>query len=154
LKLHLMRHGHAHSVSEARVRSDAERPLSSEGVKMVREQAEFLLSKGARPSLILHSPLRRAVETAKTLAEVLKPKTVELFIPLANTLPAPQLLDSVLERAKGVDELVCVGHQPQLGELAQMLARAPFLINPGGEVSLKLEGEAVSTLWSRNPDEV
>jgi len=67
-RLYLMRHGHAPSPSEAGVATEALRPLSEKGRSDARRIAAELVKRGARPALILHSPLARAVQTAQAAA--------------------------------------------------------------------------------------
>lgn len=157
MKLYILRHGHAPGLSEAKVASDAERPLSEVGRADVRSAVQEILRRGGRPSLILHSPLRRAADTAREAAAILKPaEGTEMFPPLANELPGPLLWDRLRERCAKTSEVLAIGHQPQLGELAACLAGTSFAIKTAGLVALELEpGPNGSTmaLWSRNPEE-
>jgi len=153
-RLYLMRHGHAPSPSEAGVATDALRPLSEKGRSDARRIAAELVKRGARPALILHSPLARAVQTAQAAAEVLKPaRGVEVFRPLDNTLPAPSVLQALEKGARDEDEVLAVGHQPQLGELASLLAGEPFEIRPAGVVAIDLAAKPQAA-WSLNVDEL
>ena len=116
---------------------------------------ELLSRRGGRPSLILHSPLRRAEETAKEAASVFKPAPpLERFLPLSNVIGGPELLALLRERLAQVEEALIVGHQPQLGELAALLAKSLFTISPGGLIALDLAREGAEVAWSRNPEEL
>jgi len=66
MRLMLMRHGDALDT-----RPDAHRALSPVGKSKVRANAMRLLEAPWRPSVIIHSPLRRAVETAELVANCL-----------------------------------------------------------------------------------
>ncbi|MFT7133212.1 MAG: phosphohistidine phosphatase [Cyclobacteriaceae bacterium] len=66
MRLMLMRHGDA-----LNTRPDARRELSAVGMSEVRANAMRLLEAPWRPSVIIHSPLRRAVETAELVAKCL-----------------------------------------------------------------------------------
>lgn len=152
MKLFLLRHGQSPSASEAGVSTDAERPLSPKGRADALDSAKEILAKGGKPTLILHSPLRRAVETAAAAAEVLKPARGTLsFDALANALPPPELQEALSPHLRA-GELLAVGHQPQLGELACHLCRQVFDLRPAGVIALDApkSGEA-KLLWSRNP---
>ncbi len=155
MRLYILRHGHAPGVSEARVASDAERPLSESGRQDVRAAASEILERGGRPALILHSPLRRAAETAREAAAVLKPaQGVELFSPLSNELPGPELWSRLEKRCADIEEVLAVGHMPQLGELAACLCGTSFAIKTAGLVALETHPNgSMAALWSRNPEE-
>lgn len=152
-RLFLMRHGNALSTSEAGVGADALRPLSEKGRRDVPRMAAELSRREGRPSLILHSPLRRAAETAGLAAAVLKGTEPEPFQPLDNTLAPDQVLEHLEERARAAASVLAVGHQPQLGEVAAMVARAVLELRPGGVVALEL-GSKPRLLWSLNPEEL
>jgi phosphohistidine phosphatase len=154
MKLYVMRHAHAPSIADAGVRSDAERPLSDKGHADARAQAQKLAGSGAKPRLILHSPLRRAVETAREAAEVLGVPARE-FVPLSNEM-GPQDLSSQLSAPLAEkDELLIVGHQPQVGELAAWLSGQLFDFKPAGVVALQIDGgpsaKSARLIWAQNP---
>lgn len=157
MKLYVMRHGHSPTVQEAGVKSDVDRPLSDKGHADARSQAKRLLDKGARPGLILHSPLRRAVETAGEAASVLGVEA-RAFEPLSNELGpdalAAQLAPVLAERG----ELLIVGHQPQVGELAAWLSAQAVDFKPAAVAAFELQDapapRKAALLWSAPPGSV
>jgi len=149
--LYLMRHGHSPTCAEARVKTDAMRPLSDKGRADARRAAEAVLKRGGRPALILHSPLLRAVQTAAAAAAALK-APAEAFVPLDNTLPPQEVLDALRKRAAGVEEVLAVGHQPQIGELAALLTGRSFEFRPAGMVAVECGAEP-RALWSLSPED-
>lgn len=150
-RLYLMRHGHSPSTQEARVPKDALRPLSDKGRADARAIAAEIARRGGKPSLILHSPLTRAVQTAAEAASVLKPAGgAVVFQPLDNTKPAEELARELAERAASVDELLAIGHQPQIGELVALLGGKTFDMTPATVVALEL-GPSPRPLWSASP---
>jgi phosphohistidine phosphatase len=152
-RLYLMRHGHAPGTAEAGVPRDELRPLSDRGRRDARRMAGELKRHGGRPALILHSPLVRAVQTAAAAAEALQPASgAEPFAPLENVVSPEELLEALQERADGVDEVLAVGHQPQLGELAALLTRAVHELRPAGLIAVEF-GAAPRLLWTASPDE-
>ncbi|MBI4375335.1 MAG: phosphohistidine phosphatase SixA [Elusimicrobia bacterium] len=154
MKLYLLRHGHAPAAHDAGVATDDQRPLSDEGREGVRLVAGELRKRGGRPGLILHSPLRRAKETAEVAQAVLKPvQGARLFNPLANAMPASALLDELRPELDRTHELLAVGHQPQLGELASLLCGRVFELRPGGLIAIELSDGAAQTLWACNPSD-
>ncbi|MFI5350148.1 MAG: site-2 protease family protein [Elusimicrobiota bacterium] len=151
-KLYLMRHGHSPTSAEAGVKSDALRPLSDKGRRDAKLMAGEILKRGGRPSLLLHSPLLRAVQTAGDAALALK-APAEPFPLLDNTRPAEEVLAALEKRAAAVDELIAVGHQPQIGELAALLTDRILEIRPAGVVAIEWAPEP-RLLWTLNADEL
>lgn len=150
-RLYLMRHGHAPTAAEARVGTDALRPLSEKGAADAARCAADIAARGGRPDLILHSPLRRAVQTAAAVAAVLKPaRGTELFAPLDNSLPADEVLAALLARGNEASEVLAIGHIPQLAELATSLTKALYEIHPAGVVAVELEPKP-RLLWTSEP---
>lgn len=150
-RLYLMRHGHSPSTAEAGVTKDALRPLSDQGRKDARFMAAELLRRGAAPGLILHSPLLRAVQTAGETASVLKPaKGAEPFLPLDNSRPAEEVEKELSARGASVDEVLAVGHQPQIGEIAALLSGEEFEMRPATIIALELSPQP-RVLWTAGP---
>ena len=151
-RLYLMRHGHAPTPAEAGVKSDALRPLSDKGRLDARRMAEEIGRRGGLPSLVLHSPLIRAVQTGQAAAAALKIEAAE-FAALDNTLPAHEVFAALQKRAAGAEEILAVGHQPQIGELAASLVDRIFEIYPAGLVAVEWAPEP-RLLWALNVDEL
>jgi phosphohistidine phosphatase SixA len=139
VKLYVMRHGHSPSAAEAKVAGDAERPLSDRGRADVRAQAQALRDAGGKPAVILHSPLRRAAETAAEASAVLG-VAARPFGPLANQMGPDDLALELAAPLAKAGELLAVGHQPQVGELCAWLAGRLFEFKPAGLVALELDG--------------
>ncbi len=156
MRLYLLRHGRSPSAAEAGVAKDFDRPLSDLGRADVRKAARHLGERGARPVLILHSPLQRAFETAREAASAIKPAPeLEAFAPLANKLSAEDLAGRLRQRCHDLSEVLAVGHQPQLGELVAVLSQALFNLKPAGLVALELKDDgSASFLWAVNPEEL
>lgn len=125
--IYLMRHGIA--ADPAPGMSDADRALTPEGVRKTARVAAGLAKLGVKPDLILSSPLRRAEETAHLVADALDGRAaVELFPPLSPGV-APSDLIKQLRAHRRASELLLVGHQPDLGELASyLLTGTPRLV--------------------------
>jgi phosphohistidine phosphatase len=156
MRLYLLRHGKAPSAAVAGVAKDFDRPLSDAGRADVRKAARHLAKRGARPALILHSPLKRAAETATEAAAVLKPaRGLEPFKPLSNEISAEDLAERLRQRCQGLPEVLAVGHQPQLGELVAVLSKAIFSLMPAGLVALEVRDDGgASFLWAVNPEDI
>ena len=117
--IYLMRHGIA--AEPAAGMNDADRALTAEGIRKTTRVAVGLSKLGVKPGLILSSPLRRAEETARLVADVLTPRSaVELYPPLAGGFSAADVIKG-LRPHRQAQELLLVGHQPDIGELASYL---------------------------------
>lgn len=152
-RLYLMRHGHSPTTMEAGVAKDALRPLSDQGRTDARWMAAELARRGCAPTLILHSPLLRAVQTAAEMATVLKPSSGrEEFDALDNTRPAEEVERALAARAASVDEVLAVGHQPQIGEIISLLGKASFEMRPATIVAIELS-PMPRVLWAMSPEQ-
>jgi phosphohistidine phosphatase len=156
MKLYILRHGESPAAADAGVARDFDRPLSEQGRRDARRAARLLAERGAKPELILHSPLVRAAQTAEEAAGVLKPVGgLEAFPPLANALSAEALSQELRRRSQDLGEIMAVGHQPQLGELVESLSQAVFNLRPAGLAVLELKDEGpASFLWACNPEDL
>lgn len=151
-RLYLMRHGHSPTTMEAGVSKDALRPLSDLGREDARHMAARLAEMGCAPGLILHSPLLRAVQTAAEIASILKPAGGrELFEALDNTRPAEEVEIALSARGASVDEVLAVGHQPQIGEVAALLGGSSLEFRPATIVAVELSPKP-RVLWAMSPE--
>jgi phosphohistidine phosphatase len=117
--LYLIRHGIA--ADPAPGMSDADRALTPDGVRKTTQVAVGLQKLDVTPDLILSSPLRRAEQTAHLIADVLAPSVgVQLYPPLAGGAAVEEIVKG-LRAAHRARQIVMVGHQPDLGELASYL---------------------------------
>lgn len=139
MKLIIVRH--AEAVERSPEVSEEWRFLTGEGRVFFRKTARTMLEKGISPDLILTSPLIRAVQTADILAE-----TLSYTGPLiATNKLAPGFdvtdLDDILTQHGSANELVLVGHEPDLSDLvASLLSLASNIkFKKGTAVMLKLD---------------
>src|SRR5208283_1167049 len=114
--LYLVRHGIAVDREDPDCPPDAERPLTKKGVEKARLVLEGLLQLGAKPEIIISSPLLRAWQTAEIAAAVLhyakdKIRRTEALLPDAD----PAVLTKELARLSA-GEVLCTGHAPHLDE--------------------------------------
>ncbi|HET6421284.1 MAG TPA: phosphohistidine phosphatase SixA [Geobacteraceae bacterium] len=134
MKLIIIRH--AEAVAKTPDVSEEWRYLTPEGRVFFRKTARTMVEKGVSPDLILTSPLIRAVQTADILAETLSYDGPLLAV---NDL-APGFditdLENILAEYRSVNELVLVGHEPDLSDLIVSL------FSPGSGVKFK-KGTAV-----------
>lgn len=151
-RVYLMRHGHSPSANEAGVKHDALRPLSAKGRADAERVARALAERGGKPRRVLHSPLLRAIQTAEAAAAALG-VPAERLQALDNTLPADEAFAALNDRANGDEEVLAVGHQPQVGEIAAYLVEQVFEFRPAGLVALELVPKP-RVLWAFNADDL
>lgn len=125
MQVYLLRHGIAEENRAGE--SDADRQLTAEGRRKLRETLRTVAEADAKPSLILTSPLLRAVQTAEIAKSVLRAKTtlVETKVLLPSTNPEP-VWDEIRVH-KDEPELMLVGHDPLFTNLAGYLLGFPAL---------------------------
>jgi phosphohistidine phosphatase SixA len=130
LRVYLVRHGEA-----APGEPDDLRSLTAAGRTAASDLGRRLAAEGARPTVVLTSPLLRARETAGELAKALACEA-EADERLAPGATAESVVATVAGRG---DEVVVVGHQPDCGRIAAALSGGsapPF--PPGGLAVLEL----------------
>ena len=131
----LFRHGIA-AEREAWEGNEMDRPLTEKRAKRVIQAAKGLLSLGIRPTHLVTSPLVRAQETATLLQEGfgarVSTKICDELLPDAPPATILPLLDVLPPRSC----VICVGHEPYLGEAAGLL----LFGKPTAGLSLKKAG--------------
>jgi phosphohistidine phosphatase len=115
----LLRHGIAEEGGAGL--PDSERALTAEGKKKLRDVLKIAAGSDVSPSLILSSPYRRALETARIAADELGYKSDVLRT--RALLPSASPHDAWQEIRTHRDEpaLLLVGHEPLFGLLAAYL---------------------------------
>jgi phosphohistidine phosphatase len=125
MEIYLLRHG----IAEDRRNSgtDAERPLTAEGKEKLRRVLDRARSAGVEPSLMLSSPLVRAVQTAELAAEVLgyKGKIVRTDALLSEA--TPEALWAEVRSRRGEEAVLLAGHEPHLSTSVAYLLGTPTL---------------------------
>jgi phosphohistidine phosphatase len=119
-RLLLLRHAKS-SWKEAGL-ADRERPLNKRGRRACKLLRINLAELGLRPGLILCSPARRTVETLERIAPALGEGTETRYEERLYDASAAGLLELLRETDDDVGELLLVGHNPGIAELAAMLA--------------------------------
>ena len=119
MEIYILRHG----IADARRagRADSERKLTDEGKEKLRLVLARARKAGVAPSLILTSPLVRAVETAEVAAQVLgytgEIEKTEALVPSSSC----RLVWRVLRGRTEEHAVLLSGHEPLLGETASYL---------------------------------
>lgn len=100
---------------------DSQRPLTAKGAEKTRQAAEGLDRVKLAPTHVLSSPFLRAKETAKLVRDAFRLRgELQLCDELLPDSPPDKLLvllNSLPEHAC----VICVGHEPHLGEAAGLM---------------------------------
>lgn len=144
MQVYLLRHGAAEE--ERSGLSDAERGLTQDGRRKLRQTLQTASQADIRPTLMLTSSLKRAVQTAELAQEVLNYKgelvRTEALMPNSSV----QEVWNEIRVHSGEPVIMLVGHNPQFGELAGYLLGAPELqIDVKKGSLLRIDFEAVSS---------
>lgn len=115
MEIYLIRHAHALDGED-----DAVRPLSAKGREQVRRIGRFLRRSGAlQAKEFWHSPLVRAVDTARRVVKRLK---IRANLRMVNGLLHDDDPALMVRRLNAVRRPVAVvGHEPHLSALASLL---------------------------------
>jgi phosphohistidine phosphatase len=124
----LVRHGIAVGADEWEG-TEENRPLTAKGKRRALQVAEGLAALDCKPTHLFTSPFVRAYDTAKLLRAVVCPALkIEAREELAVGSDPEQVLG--LFRTLPTDAVVvCVGHEPLLGEVASLLLCGKSLAN-------------------------
>jgi phosphohistidine phosphatase len=138
-QLWLLRHAEAEPHG---ARSDADRRLTSRGVRQARAAGIALERLGARFDAVLVSPKARARETAEHATgtwSAEQRERVRSYPPLGGGFDVRQALDA-LSAIPADGRLLLVGHEPDLSRLAGDLTGGVVDLKKGGVAVLRLEG--------------
>ncbi len=141
MELYLLRHGIAEDAAISR--RDADRALTPEGKKRLREILKVALEAELRPTLILSSPYKRAKDTAaiavKSLGYTADVLETNALVPNAH----PNELWEEVRMHKSEAKLLLVSHEPLLSMAASLLLNSSGLrvdFKKGAIMRIDLEG--------------
>ena len=140
MEVYILRHGIAEKTRAGG--SDAERALTREGRQKLRQVLRLARSAEVNPSLILTSPLVRAVQTAEVAAEIFAYRHAVVRTDALLPSASPQEVWQELRSHKNEPELLLVGHEPLLSQAASHLLGTPGLrieLKKAGLVRLSLD---------------
>ncbi|MDJ0634945.1 MAG: phosphohistidine phosphatase SixA [Xenococcaceae cyanobacterium MO_188.B29] len=143
MEIYLIRHGIA--AERGTYDQDEERPLTNKGINKTTLVAKKLAAVGLKFDLILTSPLVRAYQTAEILQQIgLNPK-IAISQSLSPNGNIQEWLDSLKKEFSSVNsdyKLALVGHQPDLGNWAEMLVwgsiKEQIIVKKAGVIGLKI----------------
>ena len=141
MRIYILRHGIAEDAPPGG--ADADRALTQEGKQKLRGVLERARQAGIRPSLILTSPLKRAVETAEIAASILHGADDLIRTNALGPSGTPERVWKEI-RARKTDEILIAGHEPLLSTLVAFLLGCDTLVvrmKKGALVSVDVEAE-------------
>jgi phosphohistidine phosphatase len=145
MNLYFMRHGIAVDRADSSAGSgDRERQLTPKGIKRMNKAAKGLTALSLTFDRILTSPLERARQTAKIVAQTLQLENrVEEVEQLSPEQSAQDLL-SALVPYSDQKQILLVGHEPQLSNTISVLlsgtAGAEIRLKKGAMCCLEVDG--------------
>lgn len=147
VQLYILRHGEAGKQIQSG-RKDSERPLTVAGQEEVAEIAKALSKLNVSLDFVATSPLRRARQTAETVARVIKVKkgSVEEWSELKPEGKRPELYRR-LSQFKPESSVLVVGHEPYLSTMVGEIVFG----SSTGRIVLKKAGLAKITVTAFQP---
>lgn len=144
MNLYFMRHGIAVDRADGVSANDRSRTLTPKGIKRIQREAAGMLRLSLSFDRILSSPLERARQTAKIVAQALQmDDRLEEFAQLAPDQSVRALL-SGLSAYADKKQILLVGHEPLLSRTVSFLlsekAGANIQLKKGGLCCLELDG--------------
>ncbi len=117
--VYLLRHANADTPAPP----NDDRVLTEKGHAQSRQVAEFCLSHGLRPAVILTSPLHRAHQTAEPVAQALGGEL--LVAPWLASGMHPETAVEELRAYRSFESVMLVGHEPDFSRLGAHLLGLP-----------------------------
>ncbi|MEA3410466.1 MAG: histidine phosphatase family protein [Pseudomonadota bacterium] len=143
---------HAKSSWKDAALDDADRPLNKRGKRDAPEMGKRLAKLGAKPSVIISSPAKRARKTAWTIAQALgypRGKVVER--PAVYLATVDDLLSVLGGIDKEIREVILVGHNPGITNLANFLTGEDIYNIPTcGVARIRFEDDDWASLGPRS----
>jgi len=142
MELYLLRHGVAAERDEWQGKDDELRPLTPKGIARMEAEAKTLKRFDLKVDEIVSSPLTRAVQTAKIVADALNLKVVE------SQLLKPgfdqKTLATLLREHGSAQHIMVVGHEPDFSNVIGQIIG-------GGDGEMRKGGIACCELSSTQP---
>jgi len=144
--LYLIRHAPAEDAAFTGTR-DFDRPLTSAGRTLAKQQAEQLVERGIHLDGLIGSTALRAWQTAEVVANTLNlPESRCVKWPILYSAKVPELV--AVRVSKSWNTVAIVGHNPSLSLLAQYLVKGyEVSIPPAGIIGISFPVN--QWLWPR-----
>jgi len=144
VEIYLLRHGAAED--RAVTGRDGDRRLTEEGRDRLRRVLERGHEAGVQPSLILSSPLKRAVETAEIAARELGYEGRILRVDALTPESSPLAVWEEIRRHRDEPAILLAGHEPLFSAtVAWMLGSTRSMIEFRKGALVRIDVERVGT---------
>lgn len=130
MEIYILRHGIAEVAKPGQ--ADSSRRLTAEGKDKLLRILGCARKAGVRPAVVLSSPYKRAVETAALAREALRLENPVIETEVLTPMHRPESVWEEIRLYRDAEQIMVVGHEPQLSSLVCYLLGAP-----GGRVELK-----------------
>jgi phosphohistidine phosphatase len=121
---------HAKAITGGLLVPDQDRPLSERGLKDINKLGVKLHQKEVHLDLLVTSNAIRAITTAHSIANKLEMKHANFLIdPSVYGAEMTALLELISRIPKRYDDVMIVGHNPSLTELASHIAGEPIAMS-------------------------
>ena len=121
---------HAKAMTGSLLVPDQDRTLSERGLKDVNTLGAKLHKQEVHIDLIVTSPTVRAISTAQSIANKLEMRRANFLIdPLVYRAEMTVLLELISRIAKRYDDVMIVGHNPSLTQLASHITGEPIAMS-------------------------
>jgi phosphohistidine phosphatase len=146
---------HAKSSRDDPALPDKDRPLNDRGKRDAPKMGERLAKRGVMPDLILSSPAKRALKTAKIIAKKLDYKLADIVVDerLYQTA-ADDLLHVIRKLGAKPKSVMLFGHNPELTDLAHHLSNKITHLPTCAVAEFTLEAKSWSNTGKKNPVKV
>ena len=124
MEIYLLRHGIAEDRAEG---GDGARALTEEGRKKLRRVLDTAAKAGVEVSLVLSSPLKRAIQTAEIGAQALGYKKKIIQIEALRPESSPQSLWEEIRERREETAILAAGHEPMMSAAVAFLLGTPTL---------------------------
>ena len=125
MQVYLLRHGIAEDHQPGK--SDAQRELTSKGIKRLKDVLKQAAAYEVAPSLIISSPLVRARQTAEIAASELGYKETILETKALVPESSPEGVWDEIRLHRDAREVMLVGHEPLFSSVYAYLLTSPAL---------------------------
>jgi phosphohistidine phosphatase len=140
MDIYLLRHGIAEDGRAGQ--PDSDRALTAEGKKKLRSVLRTASAGGVKPTLILTSPYKRALQTAEIAAEILEYTGDLLRTRALEPSSRPEAAWEEIRIHKDQQQVLLAGHEPLFSSLtAYLLGTSDLRVDfkKGGLVCLEID---------------
>jgi phosphohistidine phosphatase len=132
---------------------DRDRPLNRRGKRDAPKMGRRLAKEGVKPDLVLSSPARRALATARLIAKKVgyKRKDIRVHEGLYAVDPAA-LLKAIRKVGAKHKRVMLVGHNPELAELAHRLSPEIVAMPTCAVALMRFEGKSWGQVGKARPE--